>query len=91
MKNGQSVPTSIHYDREPITFPIGRSNIIDNHFVTWTSPFLLATLSLEKYFIIKSPFRADGADRAREEVLFHCMARREEKRKEEGETVAVIR
>ena len=47
---------------------------------------------LEKYVIIKSQIeRADVAVKAREEVLFHCTAWREEKRKEEGETAAVIR
>ena len=47
---------------------------------------------LKKYVIIKSQIeRVDVAERAREELLFHRTARREEKRKEEGETAAVIR
>ena len=65
------------------------SNLVDNHFVLWRRSCYLSTLFLEKYVIIKS--QIERAEKAREEVLFHCTARREEKRKEEGETAAVIR
>ena len=68
-----------------------RSNLVDNHFAIWSRSCYLSTFFLEKYVIIKSQIEADGAERAWEEVLFHRMARREEKRKEEGETAAVIR
>ena len=42
-------------------------------------------------FIKSQIERADVAEKAREEVLFNCTARREEKRKEEGETAKVIK
>ena len=69
-----------------------RSNLVNSHFAYEHCSCYLSTLILEKYVIIKSQIeRADGVERAREEVLFHRTARREEKRKEEGETAAVIR
>ena len=63
-----------------------RSNLVDNHFIMWTPPLLYVYLEI---YIIKSPFGVDGAGRAKEEVLVHRTAQREEKRKEERETAAV--
>ena len=51
----------------------------------------ICPLCFLKKYVIKSQIEADGAESAWEEVLFHRTARREEKRKEEGETAAVIR